>query len=152
APLLHPLRHRRIVTDRGEELDVGVGDLQQRLLHAVPLDDLAVIDVDPVRVGVVRDRGVEVAHRDGDVVDLGEHGRVAHVLTSFSSWRRNSVICGSSRSRMASSVTPSPSFGASTRTPSFPSCRFLCTWYAASPTSSKPNTADNVGWIWPSQM
>ena len=70
--LLQVLRDRRVVADRGEELDVGVGDLEQRLLDTVALDDLAVIDLAAERVAVVRDRGLEVVDRDRDVVDLGE--------------------------------------------------------------------------------
>ena len=57
------------------ELDVAVGDLDQRLLHPVGVDDLAMVDLGPEGAGVVVDRGVEVVDGDGDVVDLGElHG------------------------------------------------------------------------------
>ena len=43
--LLEVLRHRRVVADRREQLHVGVGHLEQRLLDAVALDDLAVLDL-----------------------------------------------------------------------------------------------------------
>ena len=71
------LRHRRVVTRRRQELHVGVGDLEQRLLDAVALDDLTVLDRAAERVVVVGDRGLEVVDGDGDVVDLGElHRRI----------------------------------------------------------------------------
>ena len=54
------------------QLDVAVGDLEQRLLDAVALDDLAVVDLGAERLAVVVDRRVEVVDGDGDVVDLGE--------------------------------------------------------------------------------
>src|SRR5262249_22193570 len=40
ALLLHVLRHRRIRPRRRQQLDVGVGHFQQRLLHTVLLDHL----------------------------------------------------------------------------------------------------------------
>ena len=47
APLLEVLGHRRVVAGRREQLDVAVGHLEQRLLDAVALDDLAVLDLAP---------------------------------------------------------------------------------------------------------
>jgi len=44
APLLDRLRHRAVGPGRRQELDVGVGHLQQRLLDPVPFHDLAVVD------------------------------------------------------------------------------------------------------------
>ena len=44
APLLEVLGDRRVVAGRREQLDVALGHLQQRLLDAVALDDLAVVD------------------------------------------------------------------------------------------------------------
>ena len=67
------LRHRRVVADRREQLDVGVGDLEERLLDAVLLDDLPVLDLAAVGRSVVVDRALEVVDGDGDVVDLGQH-------------------------------------------------------------------------------
>ena len=67
------LGHRRVVADRREQLHVRLGHLEQRLLDAVALHHLAVLDLDAVGVAVVLDRGLEVVDGDGDVVDLGEH-------------------------------------------------------------------------------
>ena len=39
------LRYRRVVADRAEQLDVRVGHREQRLLDAVALDDLSVLDL-----------------------------------------------------------------------------------------------------------
>ena len=75
ALLLEVLRHRRIVPSGREQLDVRLGDLEQRLFDPVGLDDLAVIDDRAERLPVVVDRGAETAHRDGHMVDLGEHRR-----------------------------------------------------------------------------
>ena len=55
------------------------------------------------------------------------------------------MIWSRSRSRISGSVTPRPSSGASTSTPSLPSCRLWCTWLTASATSSNGNTAESVG-------
>ena len=67
------LGHRRVVADRREQLDVGVGDLEERLLDPVLLDDLPVLDLTAVGRSVVVDRALEVVDGDGDVVDLGQH-------------------------------------------------------------------------------
>ena len=75
------LRHRRVVTYRREQLDVRVGDLQQRFFDAVLLDDLAVLDLTAVRGPVVVDRAFEVVDGDGDVVDLGEQGASLRAAT-----------------------------------------------------------------------
>ncbi len=80
ALLLEVLRDRRVVAHRSEELDVRLGDTQQHFLDAVLVDDLAMHRLDPVRGAVVVDGTVEVSHRDGHVVDLGQD-RVSHVLT-----------------------------------------------------------------------
>ena len=44
ALLLEVLGHRRVVAGGREQLDVAVGHLEQGLLDAVALDDLAVVD------------------------------------------------------------------------------------------------------------
>ena len=75
APGLERLRHRRIGPGRRQQLDVGLGHLEEGLLDAVGLDDLTVLDLHPERVAVVGDGGLEVTDGDGDVVDLDErHG------------------------------------------------------------------------------
>jgi hypothetical protein len=78
AALLHPLRDRRVVAGRREELHVGVGDPEEGLLDSVALHGLTVLDLHAVGGLVVGDGGVEVPHRDGDVVDLGQHGLGGH--------------------------------------------------------------------------
>ena len=75
APLLERLGHGGVVPRGREELDVALGHLQQRFLHAVALDDLPVLDGGTEGPLVVVDGGLEVVDRDGDVVDLGELGR-----------------------------------------------------------------------------
>src|SRR5918997_892023 len=72
ALALEVLGHGRVVAGGREQLDVAVGHLQQRLLHTVGLDHLAVVDLGAERLAVVADRGLEVVDGDGDVVDLGE--------------------------------------------------------------------------------
>ncbi len=78
AALLQVLGDRRVVADRHEELHVRVGHLQQGLLDAVGLDDLAVTDVAAEGVAVVRDRRIEVVDRDRNVVDLRERAGSSH--------------------------------------------------------------------------
>ena len=46
--------------------------MKQRLLDAVALDDLAMVDLGAERLAVVVDGRLEVVDGDGDVVDLGE--------------------------------------------------------------------------------
>ena len=53
-------------------MHVALGHLQQRLLDAVALHDLAMVDGGTERTLVVVDGGFEVAHGDGDVVDFGQ--------------------------------------------------------------------------------
>ena len=52
------LGDRRVVAYRRQQLDVGVGHLEQRFLDAVLLDDLAVVDLTAVRGAVVLDRSL----------------------------------------------------------------------------------------------
>src|SRR5207248_726158 len=147
ALLLQELGHRRVLVDRRQKLHVGVGDLQQRLLHTVALHHLPVGDLHAVRVPVELDRSLEVVDGDGNVVDLGQHH-----ASFLSVGLRNSVILSRCRSRSSGSVTPSPSSGASTSTPSLPSCRLWCTWLTASATCSNGNTAERTGWMRPSPI
>jgi len=65
-------RDGRIGAAGREQLDIRVGDVQERLLHAVPVDDLAVVDLTSERRAVVVDRSLEVAYRDGHMIDFGE--------------------------------------------------------------------------------
>src|SRR4051794_18548049 len=58
---------------RPQQLHVAVADVEQDRLDALGLDDLAVGELQAVRLLVQRDRGVEVLDGDPDVVDVGEH-------------------------------------------------------------------------------
>ena len=71
--------HRGVVAHRREQLDIGVGDTEERLLDTVALHDLTVLDLHSVGALVVVDRGFEVVDRDRDVVDLGEHHRTVRL-------------------------------------------------------------------------
>ena len=66
------LRDRRIVAGRGKQLNVRVGNFQQRFLDAVALDDLAMLHLAIERGAVVVDRGLEIVDGNRDMVDLGE--------------------------------------------------------------------------------
>src|ERR671917_1216539 len=89
ALALEVLGHGRVVAGGREQLDVAVGHLQQRLLHTVGLDHLAVVDLGAERLAVVADRGLEVVDGDGDVVDLGEqHGPEPSAVATNRSRRR----------------------------------------------------------------
>src|SRR5690606_7001992 len=76
AAALQELGDGRVGAGRGEELHVAVRDLEQRLLDAVGLDHLPVVDLGAEGVAVVRDGGLEVVDGDGDVVDLGQEHTV----------------------------------------------------------------------------
>lgn len=77
APLFDRLRDRRVGASGRSELDVAVGDLDERLLDTVALDDLAVGHLSTERLAVVLDRRVEVTNGNGHMVDLGEdHGPI----------------------------------------------------------------------------
>jgi len=76
APLLEVLGDRRIGPGGGGQLDVAVGDLDEGLLHAVGVDDLAMMHLSAERLAVVGDCGFEIVDSNGDVIDFGElHGR-----------------------------------------------------------------------------
>src|SRR5262249_38226573 len=134
------LGHGGVVTHRREQLHVGLGHLQQRFLDTVALHHLAVFDLDAIGVAVVLDGGLEVVDRDGDMVDLGEHHQLLRNRGIWSRWA----------ARSSGSVTPRPSSGASTNTPSLPSCWLWCTCNTASATCSNGNTAESTGWMRPS--
>ncbi len=72
--LLQVLGHRGVLPDGGEQLDVAVRHLQERLFDPVGLDPLAVVDRGPEGLGVVGDGRLEVVDGDGHMVDLGEQG------------------------------------------------------------------------------
>ena len=77
APLLDRLGDRGVGSGGRGELDVRVGHLDEGLLDAVAVDDLAVVHLGAERLLVVGDGGLEVADRDGDVVDLGQQHEVS---------------------------------------------------------------------------
>ena len=67
--------HGRVRREWPQELDVPVADLEQHGLDALLVDDLAVLERQPVGLLVQRDRRVEVGDGDADVIDPLEHGR-----------------------------------------------------------------------------
>jgi hypothetical protein len=64
-----------VVAQRAEQLDMAVAHVEQHRLDALRFHGLAVHERHPERILVERDRGVEILHRDADVVDPVEHGR-----------------------------------------------------------------------------
>src|SRR5437588_5291086 len=72
AVLLHVLGQRRVVAERCQQLDVGVGHLDEGLVDAVALDALAVGDGGPEHLLVPLDDRIEVTDGDAHVVELGE--------------------------------------------------------------------------------
>jgi len=73
AALGEELADRRVVVERGEQLDVVLSHVQQRGLDTLRLHRLAVHQREPEDVDVEVDRLLEVAHREADVVDAPEH-------------------------------------------------------------------------------
>src|SRR4051812_43388855 len=73
AALGEELADRRIVVERGEQLDMVLPHVQQRRLDALRLHGLTVHQGEPISVDVEVDRLLEVAHREADVVDAPEH-------------------------------------------------------------------------------
>ena len=72
-----------------QQLHVALGDLQQRFLDTVALDDLAMLDLGTERTVVVVDRRLEVLDGDGDVVDFGQqHGCMLPLRTARRANRR----------------------------------------------------------------
>src|ERR1700722_15706921 len=135
------------VVDRGEELDVGVGHFEERLLDSVGFDTLAVFHRGAEDFGVPGDGCLEVVHRDRHMVDLGQQG-ITHAPCL-----RNKVIRSSpTLARSSGSSMPRPSTGARHSTPILPSCRLWWTWYAASPPCSSGETAESGGSTLPSAM
>ena len=72
AAVGEPFGHGAVVTGRGEQLHVALRHLEQGLLDAITLDDLAMVDGGAEGVAVVVDGCTQIGHRDGDVIDLGE--------------------------------------------------------------------------------
>jgi diacylglycerol kinase (ATP) len=64
---------RRIGAERRKQLDVALPDVEERGLHALVGERLAMNERHPVGVAVDRDRGVEVLDRDAHVIDAAEH-------------------------------------------------------------------------------
>lgn len=122
--LVDRLGHRAVVAGRGEQLDVALGHLQQRLFDTVGLDDLTVVDLGPEGPAVIVDSGLEVANGDGHVVDLSQqHGHILPWRLPGRHPRRNSRSLSSPiLSRSSWSSMPRPSWGARHSTPSLPSC------------------------------
>src|SRR4051812_25837377 len=73
AALGEELADRRVVVERGEQLDVVLAHVQQPGLDTLRLHRLAVHQGEPVDVDVEVDRLLEVGDREADVVDAPEH-------------------------------------------------------------------------------
>jgi diacylglycerol kinase (ATP) len=65
---------RCVLAEGGEQLHVALADVEQRGLHALVGQPLAVHERHAVRVAVNRDGGVQILDRDTDVIDAAEHG------------------------------------------------------------------------------
>src|SRR5207253_2931722 len=114
-----------------------LGHLDERLLHPVALDALAVGHGGAEHLLVPADHRVQVVHGDADVVELGQLPAGAGV-GAHAPWRRNRAMRSSPTLALSSgSSTPRPSRGARHSTPILPSCRLWWTWLAASPVCSK---------------
>ena len=73
AALGQVLADRRVGAERGQELDVPLADVQQRGVHALLLDRLAVGQGHAQGVAVEGERAVDVLHGYAHVVDPAEH-------------------------------------------------------------------------------
>jgi hypothetical protein len=73
ASLGEELAHCGVGTERLEQLDVAVADIEQDSLDALLGDRLAVNERHPEHVAVALERFVDVVDGDADVVDRGQH-------------------------------------------------------------------------------
>jgi hypothetical protein len=62
--------HRRLRTERAEELDVGRSHREEDLLYSLVLDPFAMRRFQTEGVPVLLDGGLEVGHGDPDVIDV----------------------------------------------------------------------------------
>lgn len=67
---------RRVIAGGREQLHVRVGNLQQRLLDTVALDDFPVLDLRAEDGTIELDRGLEIVDGDRDVIDLSEQHEI----------------------------------------------------------------------------
>src|SRR5699024_6284269 len=112
------------------QLDVRLGDLEERLLDTLGLHRLAVGDRGAEDVPVPADGGLEVLDGDGDVVDLREEathplGVLAVLLVDEAHapcLRKRVILSSPTLARNSGSSIPSPSSGARQSTPILPSC------------------------------
>ena len=79
APALQESRDWGVGTDTGGQLDVGLPDPKQCLVHPVPFDYLPVTNLGPESPPVVAHGRLKVVHGDRYVVDLGQD----HLSASF---------------------------------------------------------------------
>lgn len=73
--LREELSDRRIGTERCEQLDVALADVQQHRLDSLLLDNLAVNERHAVGVLIQRDCRLKIVDCDADVVDCSKHSR-----------------------------------------------------------------------------
>ena len=69
ASLREELPHRRVVSERREELDAALADAHRRRLDALVLDANAMLDATAEETLVRANRLIEVVDRDADVMD-----------------------------------------------------------------------------------
>lgn len=67
--------HGRLARERPEQLDMALPHIQQDALHTLLHHRLAVNHRQPERLTVERERGLQVANGDPDVVNAREHRR-----------------------------------------------------------------------------
>ncbi len=74
SPAVEELPHRRVGSERAQQLHVAVADIEQHGLDALLTDRLAVDQRHPQAVAIERDRRLEIIDGDADVVDGAQHG------------------------------------------------------------------------------
>jgi len=78
APAREVLAHGRLWTERREELDVSVPDIQQSRVNPLVGDRLPMHQRHPKHVPVVGDRGLDVIDSHAHVIDRRKHGVAAY--------------------------------------------------------------------------
>ena len=104
AALLHERRDRRVGRGRFEQLEAGFADRHEVRAHALRWHLFRRFDLQAERVAVERERGVEILHRDADVIEDGFHTSTAGTPCPTPSARRIGLQTGPHRQRVGSGV------------------------------------------------
>ena len=72
AALLQEARHPRFGTERSNQLDMAVADIEQHSFDTLIQNRLAMHERQPEDVAVKRERLLNISHRDTRVVDRGQ--------------------------------------------------------------------------------